>query len=961
MTSSPTTDSRPAAGHDAVLDLAGTWSLRLDPEGVGDRERWFAQDPDGGQDRVELPGSLQEQGFGDEVGVDTPWTGLVVDRSFYTDERYAPYREPGAVSVPFWLQPRRYYRGAAWFSRVVEVPESWRGHRVVLELERVHWESTLWLDEDRVGSGRSLSTPHRYDLGELEPGSHRLTLRVDNRTVVDVGPNAHSISDHTQGNWNGVVGALTLTARPPVVISHVMTLPDVERRAVRVQVDLASGTAGVGAGTVTATVRRLGGDPAPVSVTARFESEQSRDLVERGMVAGGGHVDLDVELGQDAPTWDEFSPALYELTVELETTVDGITSTDVRTLTFGLREVGTEGTQITVNGRPTFIRGTLESCVHPLTGYPPTDVGSWRRIIDVCRAHGLNLLRFHSWCPPEAAFVAADQAGFYVQVEGPVWANQGAAIGESRPVDAYVYEETTAILRTFGHHPSFLMMAHGNEPAGRDAEFLGHWVAHVRRLDPRHLYTSGAGWPVIPENDVDSISEPRVQRWGEELESRINGRAPETTTDYTEYVRATPRPIISHEIGQWCAYPNLAEREKYTGLMQARNFDIFADFLAQGGMADQAEEFLLASGELQKLCYKEDVEAALRTPGFGGFHLLGLNDFPGQGTALVGVLDAFWEEKGYCTAAEFARFCGPTVPLARLPKRVFTGGDDLTFGVQVAHFGPAPLEQATVSWALLDDDGETLDEGTVGASTVALGNSERHGEVTTTLPQLTAAARLTLEVSVTTAAGERYANDWRLWVYPPATPPRPTDALTTRDLEEALEAAGAGRTVLLLPELGPPHTDVALGFSPVFWNTAWTRNQAPHTLGITHDPEHPALAGFPSDGHTDWQWWELLHGASAMVLDELPVEVRPIVQPIDTWFSARRLGLLWEVRVGEGRLVVCSMDLHSDPGSRPAARQLLAALTAYLEGDAYLDGDGCPAPAVDADVVRRVLAPAVAR
>ncbi|SDD26710.1 sugar-binding domain-containing protein [Auraticoccus monumenti] len=931
------------------LDVAGTWSLRLDPDDVGERERWFAEDIDG-TDQVRLPGSLQEQGFGDEITVDTPWTGLVVDRSFYTDDRYAPYREPGAVAVPFWLQPRRYYRGAAWFSREVAVPESWRGRRVVLDLERVHWESTLWLDDRRVGSERSLSTPHRFDLGVLEPGRHRLTLRVDNRTIVDVGPNAHSISDHTQGNWNGVIGELTLTAQPVVVISHVMTLPDVERRSVRVKVDLASGTAGVGAGTVTATVRRVGANAAPVSVSASFDSEQSRDLVERGMVAGGGHVDLDVELGEDAPTWDEFSPALHELTVELETTVDGAVHTHGRTLTFGLRSVGTEGTQITVNGRRTFIRGTLESGVHPLTGHPPTDVASWRRIIDICQAHGLNLLRFHSWCPPEAAFVAANQAGFYLQVEGPVWANQGAAIGESRPVDAYVYEETTAILRTFGHHPSFLMMAHGNEPAGRDAEFLGHWVAHVRRLDPRHLYTSGAGWPTIPENDVDSISEPRVQRWGEELESRINGRPPETTTDYTEYVQASPRPIISHEIGQWCAYPNFAEREKYTGLLQPRNFDIFADFLAQGGMADQAEEFRLASGELQELAYKEDIEAALRTPGFGGFHLLGLNDFPGQGTALVGVLDAFWQEKGYCTAAEFARFCGPTVPLARLPKRVLTSGEELTFTVQVAHFGAAALEGATVAWTLQDDSGAKLDSGTVGGSTVAIGNSSMHGEVSVAAPESSEARRLSLEVTVTTAEGEQHANDWSLWVFPPAAPAPTSDVLTTRDLEEALEAAEGGRTVLLFPELGAPHTEVALGFSPVFWNTAWTRNQAPHTLGITHDPAHPALAGFPSDGHTDWQWWEPLHGANAVVLDDLP-EVHPIVQPIDTWFSARRLGLVWEVGVGEGRLLVCSMDLHSDLDVRPVARQLLASLLGYL------GGEGRPAPTVSAEAVRQLLTP----
>ncbi|RCK70181.1 glycoside hydrolase [Desertihabitans brevis] len=943
--STPTTADR--------LDVAGIWSLRLDPEDVGEQERWFAADPAG--EDVRLPGSIQEQGFGDEITVDTPWTGMVVDRSFFTDERYAPYREPGNVAVPFWLQPRRYYRGAAWFQREVEVPASWQGRRVLLELERVHWESTLWVDGVRVGSERSLSTPHRFDLGELDPGTHRLTLKVDNRTIVDVGPNAHSISDHTQGNWNGVIGSLTLQALAPVRIRHVTPLPDVANRRVRVGVDLASGTAGIGHGTVTVTARRVGTAPAEVSVSVPVEPEHDRDLLERGMTAGGGHVDVELELGEDAPLWDEFSPALHELTVTVETTVGDTSSTDTRTLVLGLREVGTEGTQVTVNGRRTFIRGTLESCVFPLTGHPPTDVDAWRRVIATCRAFGLNLLRFHSWCPPDAAFVAADEAGFYFQVEGPVWANQGAAVGESRPVDGYVFEESRAILQTFGHHPSFLMMAHGNEPGGRDVEFLGPWVAHMQRLDPRHLYTSGAGWPAIPENDFDNIPHPRVQRWGEGLASRINGRPPETTSDYSSDVEATPRPIVSHEIGQWCAYPNLAERQKYTGLMQARNFDVFADFLAASGMADQGEEFLQASGQLQKLCYREDIEAALRTPGFGGFHLLGLTDFPGQGTALVGVLDAFWEEKGYCTAAEFARFCGPTVPLARLPKRVFTGGETLEAEAQVAHFGAAPLEGATLAWTLREDDGAVVDSGTAFEGTIAIGNSERHGRVPITLPEVSDARRLTLELTVSAGDGAVSANDWPLWVYPAAAPLQASpDVLTTADLEEALAAAGEGRTVLLFPELGAPHTDVALGFSPVFWNTAWTKNQAPHTLGITHDPDHPALAGFPSDGHTDWQWWEPLHGAHAVVLDDLPVPVRPIVQPIDTWFSARRLGVLWEVAVGEGRLVVCSMDLHSDLDIRPAARQLRTSLDAYL-------ATGVPAdslPQVSADALRPLLTPA---
>ncbi|MFI2489255.1 sugar-binding domain-containing protein [Promicromonospora kroppenstedtii] len=931
----PETGTTPEA--DWSLDLSGEWRCALDPEGVGELDQWFRRGLPGDAPTVRLPGSVQHQGLGDPVGLDTPWTGSIVDRSYFTDDRYAPYREPGAVAVPFWLQPRVYYRGAAWFQREVEIPAGWAGRDVILSLERVHWESTVWVGERLVGSERSLTTAHRLDLGRLAPGRHVLTIRVDNRAVVDVGPNAHSVSDHTQGNWNGVVGALSLTATPAVTVSRVRVVPDVAARSALVKVDIAAGSDGAGAGTVRVRARRFNvpGEHEAGPVSAAFAAEYSRDLGERGLTSSGAHVDVELPLGDDALTWDEFRPALYELTVELVTDVGGHEHRDVARTVFGLREVGVEGTQVTINGRRTFVRGTLESCVFPLTGYPPTDVDAWRHVIAVCQAHGLNLLRFHSWCPPEAAFVAADEAGFYIQAEGPVWANQGAALGESRPVDAYLYEETRRILDAYGNHPSFVMMAHGNEPGGRDAEFLASWVTTWRTYDPRRLYTSGAGWPALVENDFDNIPDPRAHRWGEGLDSRLNGRPPETRSDYREWVGSRPRPIVSHEIGQWCAYPDLGEVSRYTGLLQPKNFGIFADFLEQGGMSDQAAAFLHASGRLQLLCYKEDIEAALRTEGFGGFHLLGLSDFPGQGTALVGVLNPFWESKGYSTADEFARFCGPTVPLARLPRRVWTADQEIDFDVQVAHFGAGPID-ADVTWSLLDQDGAELGSGSVArGATVPVGNGTRFGPVRVPAGLTAGPAQVTLVVTVADTAGARYENDWDLWVYPAAAEvTTPASVLVTSDVGEAVERAGAGATVLL--ELGAEQigNDVALGFTPAFWNTAWTKGQAPHTLGVLHDPQHPVFRHFPTTGTTDWQWWELLHGAKAMLLDGLPTGLRPVAQPIDTWFEARRLGVLVEARVGAGRIMVSSLDL--DPsGDRRAARQLRRSLLDYLAGDDF--------------------------
>ncbi|RME94556.1 MAG: hypothetical protein D6766_05525, partial [Verrucomicrobia bacterium] len=873
------------------------------------------------------------RGLGEDIRVDTPWTGSIVDRSFFTDPRYAPYRQPGRIKVPFWLTPRKYYVGPAWYRRPVDVPKSWRNQRLVLRLERPHWGTTVWWDDRRLGSQDSLSTPHVYELPPgVTPGRHWLTVRVDNRMLVPVGRNSHSISDHTQGNWNGLVGRLELLATPPVWIEDLQVFPDVTRRAVRVRLKFGNRT-----GREAAAVLRL---------EARSETSPPHEPppVEKKLriLPVGDVAEVDLPLGPHARLWDEFAPNVYCLTATLVPGDEPTTRHQVQT-TFGLREIGREGTQFTINGRRTFLRGTLECCVFPLTGHPPTDVDSWRRVFRVCRAHGLNHMRFHSWCPPEAAFQAADELGFYLHVECASWANSGTSLDDPKVRD-FLMREADRILRAYGNHPSFCFLAYGNEPAGRvQRKWLGRFVTLWRQADPRRLYTSAAGWPIIPENDYHVTPTPRIQAWGAGLNSRINARPPETVTDYGDFIRRYDVPVVSHEIGQWCVYPNLKERAKYTGVMRAFNFDIFADSLAAHGMADLADEFLFASGKLQALCYKEEIESALRTPDMGGFQLLDLHDFPGQGTALVGVLDPFWDEKGYITAAEFRRFCNATVPLALLPKRVFTGGERLEARIRLAHFGPAPLTNAVVRWRLIETNGTALAEGAFDPRTIPLGNDTIAGTVRADLPAATRARQLRLEVAI---ADTPFANDWDLWLYParqPELPCRPEvhwrvvgpegiDAGTRRLLAEG------ARVFLHIPpsrvagdEFGP----VATGFSSIFWNTAWTRRQAPHTLGILVDPAHPAFREFPTESHSNWQWWYLIHGARAMILDPLPREAKPLIRMIDDWVTNRRLALAFEARVGRGRVLVSSMGLWPDGLTNAPRRQLALSLERYLASDAF--------------------------
>jgi hypothetical protein len=901
------------------LSLAGAWRFELDRADAGISEHWFDRAL---PDKFQLPGSLPAEGIGDDISTNTPWVGSVKQSPWFSAPEYAKYRQPGNVKVPFWLQPDKYYSGVTWFQRDFDIPKSWNGERIVLSLERPHWETRVWLDGRLIGTNDSLATPHEYDLGILTPGKHSLTIRVDNRMIVNIGENSHAITDHTQGNWNGIVGKIELRATSPVWLDDVEVYPNVQTRSTLVKIHIGNETGQSGSGELS-----VGKQTVPVAWDAR-----------------GGDASVDVNFGPNAELWDEFHPALQHLIVTLRSP-----ERDTREVTFGLRQISTDGTQFLINGRKTFFRGTLECCVFPKTGHPPMDVKDWERILRVAKSFGLNLLRFHSYCPPEAAFEAADKLGFYYQIE-TCWANQSTTIGDGQPVDAWVYCETARILRAYGNHPSFVLMPYGNEPGGEQARrgkngdydyqaaFNGYftdYVNHFKAMDPRRLWTSASGWPQIPANQFDVTPDPRIQAWGDGLKSRINGKPPETTTDYRDYIRQRSVPVISHEIGQWCVYPDFNEIPEYTGYLKPKNFEIFRAQLDDDGMGNLAHKFLLASGKLQTLCYKEDIESALRTPGMGGFELLGLTDFPGQGTALVGDLNPFWETKGYVTAKQFSRFCNTTVPLARLRKRVFTTDEKLEADLEVANFGPTPLPNEVTVWKLVSPDGKTVITGQLPARDIPVNNGIALGHIRIDLKNLPAPKKYALVVGL---QGTSFENNWNIWVYPAQLPTDPANVFVTSKFNDAARHTlqAGGLVLLTVPARDVRNYEkdpVKLGFSSIFWNTAWTDRQAPTTLGILCDPNNPALAEFPTEYYSDWNWWYLIHRAGALRLDVLPRGLEPIVRVIDDWVTARPLGLIVEARVGAGKIIICGFDLTDEALTDPVSRQMRKSLLDYLASD----------------------------
>jgi hypothetical protein len=901
-----------------TISLAGQWRFQLDPENMGEKEKWYSSKL---TDRIKLPGSTAENGFGDDISVDTKWTGRIIDRSWFTDAKYEKYRQPGNVKIPFWLTPVKHYVGPAWYQKQLDIPRNWQGKRIVLFLERCHWETKVWVDGVAASIQDSLCTPHLYDLSRLmTPGKHLLTIRVDNAMKYNVGVNAHSVSDHTQSNWNGIVGRMELKATDRIWISDVQVYPDVRKKSAKVRVTVGSAAGRDVTGTLTITANSWNAERkhsvAPRSV--KFTTSEPETTVE-----------IDYSMGNNVLLWDEFSPSVYKLKVSLS--ADSRLSGDTKVVTFGMRQFGTKGTQFVINDRLTFLRGTLECSIFPLTGYPDMSVEGWLRIIRIAKAHGLNHMRFHSWCPPEAAFEAADRLGFMLHVECPAW----ATIGNGKPIDKFIYAEGDRILKAYGNHPSFCILAYGNEPGGGNQKrFLGDLVYYWKQKDPRRVYTSAAGWPIIPESDFHSTPAPRGHQWGSGLKSRFNANPPETVTDYSNFVQNYDVPVVSHEIGQWCVYPNFKEIKKYTGVLRPLNFEIFRDSLTDHYMLDQAEDFLMASGKLQALLYKEEIESALRTPGFGGFQLLDIHDFPGQGTALVGILDPFWGSKGYIEPEEHNRFCSETVPLLRMKKRVWTTAETFSADVEIAHFGPAPIQNAVIAWSINEPGGPEVVSGKFPSRTIPVGSGIQLGKIELPLADVKMPAQLSVTVSVKDTP---YTNNWDIWVYPDRRDIKtPENILIADSVDEQVETAlKAGGKVLLMPPLNTIDSDIPAGFTSIFWNTQWTRRQPPHTLGILCNPKHPALAEFPTEFHSNWQWWDLVTKSKFMVLDEFRPELRPIVQVIDDWNTNRKLGLIFEAKVARGKLLICSIDLRSNLDKRPVARQMLQSLLKYIESDRF--------------------------
>lgn len=851
------------------IDLSGMWRFQLDPMGFGKTpgsELYL----DKLVETIVLPGSTDQGGKG------------IKNNARYVDR----------------LSRKFEYQGAAWYQREVVVPTEWKNKEIVLNLERCHWETTVFVDEQLVGMDERLSTPNTFTLTKyLTPSVHTLTLCVDNRLKYPMDQWNHGTTEYTQTNWNGIVGDISIQAKEKTHIQRVNVYPDVKGKQILAKVQL-SALKSTQKATLKLNVREKGG---------KLIASQTIDV---DSIAAQKSVEQTISMGKQIKLWDEFNPFLYELEVAL--LVEG--KPDTQAVTFGMRSVEQGKHHVRLNGHDIHLRGVLDCAVFPLTGYPSTCVDDWKRIFSTIREYGMNHVRFHSWCPPEAAFVAGDELGMYLQAELPMWIKD---VGKYPARRDFFEKEMYAILDAYGNHPSFILMCNGNENEG-DFAVLEDLVKKAQAYDNRRLYSASTA-RTHTASDEYYVSHVTSKGWITVYEGNPStdwDRSKESDIDV---------PVIAHETGQRCMYPNFDEIRKYTGVLEARNFEVFRERLTKNGMLHQAKDFFNATGAHTVLQYKEVNESLLRTRTSGGFQLLGLADFPGQGSAFVGILDAFWESKGLVSPDKYRESCAPTVLLARLQKRTFLSGEPFTAKMEIYHFGEDVLKKEKLNWSLVDEAGKIIGKGTLGSKNVQPYTVDSLGTVNVDLTGIDNACQLTLRAEM---AGIK--NEWNIWVYPLQKEKQTNFVYTRKWNEETLKMLEDGKNVLLIPEKSEGRKT---HFASHFWNPIMF-NWNPMIVGTLIDAYHPAFTDFPTNEYADWQWWDILNHTTALELDNLN-NITPIIQSIDSYETNQKLGIAFEAKVRNGKLFVLCIDPEKDINKRLASQQLISSVEKYVASQQF--------------------------
>ena len=911
------------------MDLKGLWKFSLDSDNQGETHSWFAKEL---SESIQLPGTTDIAQKGYPLDTNTMRYEKDVMRTQWPGTALPQRADEAGTLARQWL-----YIGKAWYQKEIVIPEAWKCKRLHFTMERVIWRTKVWLDDTYIGTCDSLVAPHSYYLPAVQPGKHKLTVCIDNAMQHNIGLIGHSYGPETQSQWNGIAGNIKLEATDSVMLRDISLYPDITKRSVRVRAAIDNTTGQEFTGNLTLRIQPNDGEK-PIQVEPVVKNLK---LVSSSLV-----TEIELNLDSSAQFWSEFNPVLYNVKAELSGTAGELHVKDNKSATFGLREIHRQGRQITVNNHRVFLRGTLDCCVYPKTAYPPMTVPEWIRIFKTIKEHGFNHVRFHSWCPPEAAFTAGDMLGMYLAPETSFWVDGWTVKTSSHPklfgfdpdaVD-YVRNEIRRISDAYGNHPSFAFFCIGNE-FGMESDWakINEVLQEAKAYDPRRLYSATTARKRVVGDDF------WITHSTGKNATRGIGPA-HTDWDFSAAAQESPIPLIGHETGQRPVFPDYDDfLPKFTGPLIPYNYLRLQRVLQQSGLANQTKDFERASARFQLIQYKAEHEAMLRTADYAGYQLLMLNDFTGQSEALVGILDPFWESKGVVNANEVRQWNNSIVPLARFKSYTWTSDQTFDATLQVAHFGLHALQNTIAEWAITMTDGTDFSRGQIKIRHISPGGLSTLDEISVPLSKVQKPEALDFKLIV---SGN--TNQWRIWVYPnsPLSSVPEGCMIASQYDADVQQALSSGRRVLLIPGNLKNERAAKAGFPAVYWSAGWWGNKF-SSLGILCNPSHAALRHFPNDGYSDWQWQSLIQGGTVFDLTGVPAGYTPIVQSVPDFHYSRFLGLIFETKVGAGRLLVCGLNLNAN---NPAAKAMKRSLLEYIGSPTFN-----PVLELDSGLLRELL------
>lgn len=930
---------------------------------------WKAVLADGTTGQIRLPGTLDESGIGHkDVGANQWHPDAALGNAAEEVDKDAP--------IATRLTRRHTYEGEARISRKVTVPDYGTDRLFVLAERARALRLAVDGEECEVFRQGTLSTPYIFELTGVTPGEHELTLFSDNSypgMPKDAICYSSAATDETQTNWNGILGELSMYTRPQNFIDRVRVYPKKSETTggyvVDVCVELAPGAKDAlkNAKIVLQSEALAAETPGETQKAAEIFTRLG-DTLTKTEAAGQGNpktVEIwfrDLSLQENIKLWDEEEGNLYEMTATLDSGMaaeHGANSSAEYRTRFGIRSFGDNGSgRLALNGRTIFLRSEANCAEYPETGHSPMTVTEWKEILLKYRSYGINCVRFHSHCEPEAAFVAADELGMLLQPELSHW-DPKDAFGTEESF-RYYRAELTAILKTYANHPSFVMLTLGNElqAQGKGRERMRELVRMAKQLDPTRLYANGSNAfygeeGCDPESDFytsQSCKDVVIRGTFSGMRGYINENYPSADHTYdasmAEIRKEYKKPVFSFEVGQFEVLPDFEELESFHGISDPVNLKLIRKRVEEQGLLPIWKKYVEATGELSQLAYREEIEAAMRTRELSGISLLGLQDFPGQGTALVGMMNSHMEPKHYSFAnpERFHEFFSECRILVKLPRYTYEAGERLTAEAEVANFGKKSIE-GVFCWTLTErkcasETGNCEPEAAAksGKTVIAAGadtetKSCPPGSYTTIgildipLDRIQKNTALTLTVSVGNCTGS-----YPLWVYQKIIPVCPGNVYETRTFDEqAKEILQNGGRVYLSPDADKESlpNSIKTQFTTDFWSVGTFAEQE-GGMGQLIDTEHPIFRGFPTDFHTDWQWW-IMAGKRAVIL---PGQMKTIITEMDSYAFLRPMAQLIEFRCLNGKVLLSTMELHKSL-QYPEARALQSAIYEYLSGEEF--------------------------